>query len=73
MKKKIDLIFSDLKNEVITENQAHQQVLDLFAVMPSLPSDDFLKELFQNNSDCYADTWSQDGPSVCIAIRVIPK
>ena len=36
MKDKIDLIFSDLKNEVITEKQAHQQVLDLFAVMPSL-------------------------------------
>lgn len=33
MKDKIDLIFSDLKNEVITEKQAHQQVLDLFAVM----------------------------------------
>jgi len=27
----------------------------------SLPSDDFLKKLFENNSDCYADTWSQDG------------
>jgi hypothetical protein len=25
----IDLIFSDLKNEVITEKQAHQKVLDL--------------------------------------------
>lgn len=37
MKDKIDLIFSDLKNEVITEKQAHQQVLYLFAVMPSLP------------------------------------
>ena len=33
MKDKIDLIFSDLKNEVITEKQAHQQVLNLFAVM----------------------------------------
>ena len=33
MKDKIDLIFSDLKNEGITEKQAHQQVLDLFAVM----------------------------------------
>ena len=33
MKDKIDLIFSDLKNEVITEKQAHQQVLYLFAVM----------------------------------------
>ena len=47
MKNKIDLIFSDLKNEVITEKQAHQQVLDLFAVMPSLPierwdAEDFL-------------------------------
>jgi len=39
MKEKIDLIFSDLKNEVITEKQAHQQVLDLFAVMPLLPID----------------------------------
>lgn len=29
MKDKIDLIFSDLKNEVITEAQAHQRVLDL--------------------------------------------
>lgn len=32
MKDKIDLIFSDLKNEVITEKQAHQKVLDLLAV-----------------------------------------
>lgn len=31
LKNKIDLIFRDLKNEVITEKQAHQQVLDLFA------------------------------------------
>jgi len=29
MKKEIDLIFSDLKNEVITEKQAHYQVLNL--------------------------------------------
>lgn len=47
MKNKIDLIFSDLENETITEKQAHQQVLDLFAVMPSLPierwdAEDFL-------------------------------
>ena len=41
MKNKIDLIFSDLKNEVITEKQAHQQVLNLFAVMPSLPIERF--------------------------------
>lgn len=27
----------------------------------TLPSDDFLKKLFKDNSDCYADTWSQDG------------
>ena len=32
MKDKIDSIFYDLKHEVITEKQAHQQVLDLFAV-----------------------------------------
>ena len=31
------------------------------SVVRSLPSDDYLKKLFQNNSDCYADTWSQDG------------
>ena len=31
----IDLIFSDLKNEVITEKQAHQKVLDLFqSILP---------------------------------------
>ena len=30
-------------------------------VVRSLPSDEVLKKLFQNNSDCYADTWSQDG------------
>lgn len=41
MKVKIDLIFNDLKNEVITEKQAHQQVLDLFAVIPSLPIERF--------------------------------
>ena len=41
MKNKIDLIFNDLKNEVITEKQAHQQVLYLFAVMPSLPIERF--------------------------------
>lgn len=34
MKDKIDLIFSDLKNEVITEKQAHQQVLDLCSLQP---------------------------------------
>ena len=44
MKDKIDLIFSDLKNEVITEKQAHQQVLDLFAVMSSLPSQEEIDE-----------------------------
>lgn len=41
MKDKIDLIFSDLKNEVITEKQAHQQVFDLFADVPSLPIERF--------------------------------
>jgi hypothetical protein len=30
MKEKIDNIFHDLKNEIITEKQAHQQILDLF-------------------------------------------
>ena len=30
------------------------------SVVRSLPSDEVLKKLFQNNSDCYADTWSQD-------------
>ena len=32
MKDKIDSIFYDLKHELITEKQAQQQVLDLFAV-----------------------------------------
>lgn len=41
MKDKIDRIFSNLNHEVITEKQAHQQVLDLFAVMPSLPIERF--------------------------------
>ena len=41
MKEKIDSIFYDLKHELITEKQAHQQVLDLFAVMPSLPIERF--------------------------------
>lgn len=31
------------------------------SVVHLLPSDNYLKKLFQNNSDCYADTWSQDG------------
>jgi len=31
------------------------------SVVRSLPSDEALKKLFQNNSDCYADTWQQDG------------
>jgi hypothetical protein len=30
MKEKIDNIFYDLKHELITERQAHQQVLNLF-------------------------------------------
>jgi len=47
MKEKIDLIFSNLKNECITEKQAHQQVLDLLAVMPSL-SDDIVRSKEQN-------------------------
>jgi hypothetical protein len=34
MKDKIDRIFSDLKNEVITEKEAQKQVLDLFVVSP---------------------------------------
>lgn len=38
MKEKIDLIFSNLKNECITEKQAHQQMLDLFSVIDSLQS-----------------------------------
>ena len=33
MKDKIDRIFSDLKNEVITKKEAHKQVLDLFVVV----------------------------------------
>jgi|TARA_R110000782_G_scaffold143076_1_gene235733 hypothetical protein len=33
MKDKIDRIFSDLKNEVITEKEAQKQVLDLFVVV----------------------------------------
>jgi len=37
MKEKIDNIFYDLKHELITEKQAHQQVLDLFAVSGMLP------------------------------------
>jgi len=41
MKNKIDLIFNDLKNEVITEKQAHQQVLDLFAVRRCFSSGNF--------------------------------
>jgi hypothetical protein len=32
MKEKIDLIFSDLKNEVITEKEAHNLVLQLFNI-----------------------------------------
>jgi len=44
MKEKIDLIFSNLKNECITEKQAHQQVLDLFAVSGSSSPDDFWKQ-----------------------------
>jgi hypothetical protein len=32
MKDKIDQIFTDLKNEVITEKEAHTQVLLLFSV-----------------------------------------
>jgi len=30
-------------------------------VVRSLPTDRELRRLFENNSDCYADTWSQDG------------
>jgi hypothetical protein len=41
--------------------QQYHGVRSLPCVVRSLPSDDFLKKLFQNNSDCYADTWSQDG------------
>lgn len=37
MKDKIDSIFYDLKHELITEKQAQQRVLDLFAVRRSLP------------------------------------
>jgi hypothetical protein len=37
MKDKIDSIFYDLKHGLITEKQAHQQVLDLFAVSGMLP------------------------------------
>ena len=45
MKNKIDLIFNDLKNKVITEKQAHQQVLDLFAVVGSaVEIPDFVSE-----------------------------
>jgi len=51
MKDKIDLIFSNLKNECITEKQAHQQVLDLFTVMPSLPQSDTCPK-------CSAYDWS---------------
>ncbi|MEK6884948.1 MAG: hypothetical protein AABY22_35280 [Nanoarchaeota archaeon] len=36
MKEKIDLIFSDLKNEVITEREAHNKVLLLFNVIKSV-------------------------------------
>ena len=45
------------ENLNIPQNPPLQQT----AVVRSLPSDEALKKLFQNNSDCYADTWSQDG------------
>jgi len=32
MKEKIDSIFYELKHELITEKQAHQQILDLFGL-----------------------------------------
>lgn len=54
MKNKIDLIFNDLKNKVITEKQAHQQVLDLFAVMPSLPIERFdVEDWLGENKDIW--------------------
>jgi len=37
MKDKIDQIFTDLKNEVITEKEAHNRVLLLFSVSGQLP------------------------------------
>jgi len=46
MKTKIDLIFSNLKNECITEKQAHQQVLGLLAKMPAQPIERYDAELW---------------------------
>jgi hypothetical protein len=54
MKDKIDLIFNDLKNEVITEKQAYQRVLDLFSVMQqSEQLIDFLKYIRNNSRKLY--------------------
>jgi hypothetical protein len=42
-------------------NSELNPTLQQCSVVRSFPSDEALKKLFQNNSDCYADTWSQDG------------
>ena len=46
----IDLIFSDLKNEVITEKQAHQKVLDLFQSITPM-SEEEIREWIGNNQE----------------------
>ncbi len=48
----IDLIFSDLKNEVITEKQAHQKVLDLFqSILPM--SEEEIREWYLHKSKLF--------------------
>ncbi len=61
MKTELTIISDDLNYGIIDEKEARTLLLSLLGAVRSLPSDDFLKKLFQNNSDCYADTWSQDG------------
>jgi hypothetical protein len=48
----IDLIFSDLKNEVITEKQAHQKVLDLFQSLTPM-SEEEIREWYLHKSKLF--------------------
>jgi hypothetical protein len=49
------------KRDYKAMNRELNPPLQQCSVVRSLPSDEALKKLFKNNSDCYADTWSQDG------------
>ena len=62
-KEEIDLVFSDLENEVITEKQAHQKVLDLFQPITPMSEEEIDKWIEDAEFTEYNMIFKEDLPS----------